>query len=164
MIPTDLIVKISIVLSVVAAVTGSVWYVSNLQAKLAQSQENVHKLEDGIKDQKILMQQMRQDISKIQSINDELRKSSEKYRSEVEALSRKFSQDAQGQSRDFGLLAREKPELIERLVNRGSRNAARCLEIASGAPRTKEEIEAKTSSEINKECPAIANPNYRAPQ
>lgn len=164
MIPTDLIVKITAVLAIVAAIAGGVWYVSDLKSRLVQSQENVHKLEDGIKDQNMLMQQMRQDISKIQSINEDLRKSSEKYRTEVESLIRKFNQDAQGQSRDFGLLAREKPELIERLVNRGTKNAARCLEIATGSPRTKEEIEAKSSSEINKECPSIANPNYRAPQ
>jgi len=46
-------------------------------------------------------------------------------------------------------------------MNVATRNAMRCLEIASGAPRTQAELAAKNSSEINKECPALANPNYK---
>ena len=110
------------------------------------------------------MKQMTEDIAKIQDINRELAETTGRHRAEVDALTRKFSQDAKGQPRDFGQFAKERPELVERLVNRGTRNAMRCLEIASGAPRTSEEISAKSATEINKECPAIANPNYRAQQ
>ena len=110
------------------------------------------------------MKQMAEDIAKIQDINRELAEQTTKHRAEVDALSRKFSQDAKGQPRDFGQFAKEKPELVERLVNRGTKNAMRCLEIASGAPRTPEELAAKSATEINKECPTIANPNYKAPQ
>ena len=38
--------------------------------------------------------------------------------------------------------------------------AKRCVEIASGAPLTEAEINATKKSEINPECPALANPNY----
>ena len=110
------------------------------------------------------MKQMTEDIAAIQQINRDLSDIVGKHKAEVDALSKKFSQDAKGQPRDFGQFAKEKPELVERLVNRGTKNAMRCLEIASGAPRTEAEINAKTASEINKECPAIANPNYKAPQ
>lgn len=145
-------------------VAGGLWYVSNVKADLAIARENNKKLEDGIESQKLLLQQMREDIADIQKANKELNELANVQRAEVEALSNKFSQDARGQSRDFGQIAKEKPGLIERLVNRGTRNAMRCLEIASGAPHTKEELEAVTSSAINKECPSIANPNYRGPQ
>jgi len=37
----------------------------------------------------------------------------------------------------------------------------RCLEIASGSPLTDIERNAKLPSEINRECPNIANPNYK---
>ena len=153
---------VALIITVIIAAGG--WYMMNLKADLAISEENSKRLTEGIKDQQALMKQMTEDIAKIQDINRDLAEQTTKHRAEVDALSRKFSQDAKGQPRDFGQFAKERPELVERLVNRGTRNAMRCLEIASGAPHTQEELAAKSASEINKECPAIANPNYRAPQ
>ena len=157
-------IKAIVVLLIVAIVAAGGWYVMNLKADLAISEENSKRLQEGVREQQALMKQMAEDIAKIQDINRELAEQTTKHRAEVDALSRKFSQDAKGQPRDFGQFAKEKPELVERLVNRGTKNAMRCLEIASGAPRTSEEISAKSATEINKECPAIANPNYRAQQ
>jgi hypothetical protein len=153
---------VALIITVIIAAGG--WYMMNLKADLAISEENSKRLTEGIKDQQALMKQMTEDIAKIQDINRDLAEQTTKHRAEVDALSRKFSQDAKGQPRDFGQFAKERPELVERLVNRGTQNAMRCLEIASGAPRTPEELSAKSATEINKECPAIANPNYRAPQ
>ena len=62
--------------------------------------------------------------------------------------------------RDFGKIAIENTGAIERIINTGSVNAARCIEIASGAELTEQEINATKKSEINRECPSIANPNY----
>jgi hypothetical protein len=157
-------IKAIVALLIVAIVAAGGWYVMNLKADLAISEENSKRLQEGVREQQALMKQMAEDIAKIQDINRELAEQTTKHRAEVDALSRKFSQDAKGQPRDFGQFAKEKPELVERLVNRGTKNAMRCLEIASGAPRTQEEISAKSATEINKECPTIANPNYKAPQ
>ena len=41
--------------------------------------------------------------------------------------------------RDFGKVAKEKPKVIERIINKGSDNALRCLEIAMGAELTDKE-------------------------
>ena len=153
---------VALIITVIIAAGG--WYVMNLKADLAISEENSKRLQEGVREQQALMKQMAEDIAKIQDINRELAETTGRHRAEVDALTRKFSQDAKGQPRDFGQFAKERPELVERLVNRGTRNAMRCLEIASGAPHTQEELAAKSASEINKECPAIANPNYRAPQ
>ena len=49
---------------------------------------------------------------------------------------------------------------IERIINKGSTNAHRCVELASGAEHTEEELKATLKSQINPECPALANPNY----
>jgi len=62
--------------------------------------------------------------------------------------------------RDIGKLAIDRTKAIERIVNKGSANATRCIEIAMGSPLTDEEIKATKKSEINPECPSIANPNY----
>jgi hypothetical protein len=157
-------IKAIVALIIVAVVAGGLWYVSELKADLVMSENNNAKLQEGIREQQELLAQMQRDIGQIQEINKSLQDVAQKHRADVEALSKKFSQDARGNPRDFGQLAAEKPELVEKLINRGTRNAMRCLEIASGAPRTEQELSAKNASEINKECPAIANPNYRPAQ
>lgn len=158
------IIKSVTILIIVLMLTAGGWYVTNLKADLVMSENNNAKLQDGIREQQALLAQMQRDIGQIQEINRGLQETTQKHRADVEALTKKFSQDARGNPRDFGQLAAEKPDLVERLINRGTRNAMRCLEIASGAPRTEQELAAKNASEINKECPAIANPNYKAPQ
>jgi len=159
-----IIIRAVTILFVVAALVATGWYVTNLKADLVMSENNNAKLQEGIREQQELLAQMQRDIGQIQEINRSLQDTAQKHRADVEVLSKKFSQDARGNPRDFGQLAAEKPELVEKLINRGTRNAMRCLEIASGAPRTEQELAAKNASEINKECPAIANPNYKAPQ
>lgn len=157
-------IKAVVALLIVAMLIATGWYVTNLKADLVMSENNNAKLQEGIREQHELLAQMQRDIGQIQEMNKSLQETTQKHRADVEALTKKFSQDARGAPRDFGQLAAEKPDLVERLVNRGTRNAMRCLEIASGAPRTEQELAAKNASEINKECPAIANPNYKAPQ
>ena len=157
-------IKAIAALIIVAVVAGGLWYVSELKADLVVEKNNTERLKDGIRDQQALMDQMRRDVAQIQQINRDLQDAAARYRADVDALREKFSQDARGNPRDFGQFAAEKPELVQGLVNRAVKNVMRCLEIASGAPRTPQELAAKNASEINKECPAIANPNYRATQ
>ena len=68
--------------------------------------------------------------------------------------------DINKKDRDIGKLAIEKSKVIERIINKASDKAARCMEIASGSPLTEEEKNATKKSEINTECPSLANPNY----
>ena len=63
-------------------------------------------------------------------------------------------------NRDVGKLAIAKTKSIERITNGASALATRCIEIASGSPLTEKEKNATKKSEINSECPSIANPNY----
>ena len=75
---------------------------------------------------------------------------------DLDDLDKRFNK----KNRDFGKLALEKTKVIERITNKGSDAAARWREIASGAELTEQEINATKKSEINRECPSIANPNY----
>jgi hypothetical protein len=80
---------------------------------------------------------------------------------ELQNLDDKFNKtNASGKKRDIGDLAVNRPESVERVINRASDNALRCVEIAMGAELTEEEINAVTPSAINSECPSLANPNY----
>lgn len=154
-------IRAVIALAILLIIVGVGWWITSMRADLATAQENTKKLTESVAQQQAVIDQQKQDIGQIQRANASLNNTIRRQSEDVQALQKKFSQDAQGNSRDFGLFASEKPELVERLVNRGTRNAYRCMELASGAPHTPEELAAKTSSEINKECPSIANPNYR---
>ena len=77
---------------------------------------------------------------------------------DLDDLDKRFNK----KNRDFGKLAIEKTKVIERIMNKGSVNAQRCIEIASGAELTEKEKNATKKSEINPECPSIANPSYIA--
>jgi len=155
-------IKIIAVLIIVLTMAAGLWYVTGLRADLAVSRANAEKLQQGIEQQQALMEQMRTDIAKIQVINNELNQEAARARDEIRDLTNRFNVNARGENRDFGALAAAKPAVIERAVNRGTVNAMRCLEIASGAPLTEAERNAKNSSEINRECPTLANPLYRA--
>ena len=148
------------VLGGILLVFAGFWYVSGLQSDLQQSQTNNERLRDSIEEQQQLVDQMQEDFSEIRRINSELREETQRQQQTISNLNERFNVDARGERRDFAAIAAERPGLVERLVNRGTRNAFRCLELASGAEHTEEELEATTSSEINQECPRIANPNY----
>jgi hypothetical protein len=150
-------VKPIIYLIIILILAGGFFHVTNLKADLAVSQANNAKLEQGIKDQHELMEKMRVDIEAIKKINDELNQQKEQLSKDKEALTTKFSK------RDFGALASEKPNVVERLVNRGTQNAIRCMELASGAPLNEQEKNAKTPTEANRECPSLINPAYSSP-
>lgn len=153
-------IKMIAILIIVLVVAGGLYYVTNLKAQLAISEANNAKLEESVQQQQELMEQMQNDIKQIQSINEELNEVNAKNQEQLKQLTDKFSVNAKGEKRDFGAIASAKPKLIEKLVNRGTKNVVRCLELLTGAPHTEKELNAKIKSETNGECPDIANPNY----
>lgn len=150
-------IKALVTLIVVAMIAGALWYISMMQANLAIAKENEKKLQDGIAEQSMLLDAMKKDIVQIQETNKQLQEQNEKQKKDVENLSKKFD------GKDFGALAAEKPALVERLVNRGTVNAMRCLEIASGSPLNEKEKNAKSPTEANRECPNLIDNDYTAP-
>jgi len=154
------VVKVVAYLGIVIIIAGGLWYAMNLKAELATSEANNKILENSISEQSQVIEQMRVDIAQIQRINEEVNAELGRQREEVKNLVNRFNVNARGESRDIGKIASKKPRAMQRLINRGTVNALRCLEIATGAERTEKEINAKKESEINRECPTLANPNY----
>jgi hypothetical protein len=146
---------------IVVIVAGGLWLISGLRADLAVSQENTRKMEQAVATQQALITKMQEDQQAINAINKELNDTIRNQDRDLDSLRDRFDRSADGSRRDFGSAAAEKPGSLERAVNRGTVNAMRCLEIASGAPLTQAEKNATKPSEINRECPALANPNYR---
>jgi len=151
------VIRMILIAVVVAMIAGGLWYVTNLKADLAISEANNKQLVEATREQMMLIEQMKQDVAAIQQANAELQAQTEKQRRDVETLNSKFSK------RDFGALAAEKPDVVQKLVNRGTKNALRCMELAAGAPLTEAEKAAKTPMEANRECPSLIDSDYTAP-
>ena len=154
-------IKAIVILIIVLTVAIGGYFLINLKADLAIAQENSRKLEEGVRQQNEAMAQMRADQQKIKELNNELNTTIKLQNKDMENLKDRFATSASGEKRDFGKTAAAKPASLERAVNRGTVNALRCLEIASGSPLTDAEKNATKPSEINRECPSLANPNYK---
>ena len=140
---------------------GGVAYVYKLKADNAILKENAIKLENAVSSQQAVIDQQKKDFDNILQANKDLNALKLTLTKELEALDNKFNKtNASGKKRDIGDLAVNRPESVERVINRASDNAVRCVEIAMGAELTEKEINATKKSEINSECPSIANPNY----
>ena len=140
---------------------GGVAYVYKLKADNAILKENAVKLEEAVTSQQAVIDQQKNDFENILKANKELNALKLTLQTELKALDDKFNKtNASGKKRDIGDLAVNRPESVERVINRASDNAVRCVEIAMGAELTEKEINATKKSQINSECPSIANPNY----
>ena len=154
-------IKIAMVLIMLAGAGGGFVYVKNIKADLATSEANNLKLEQSVASQKAVIEQQANDFKKILEINKDLEKTNKTLAAEFAALDKRFNKiNGRGEVRDLGDLAVKRSESVERVVNNATKKAMRCVEIAMGAELTEKEINATLKSEINSECPSIANPKY----
>ena len=145
-----------ITILLIAGIAGAGMYVMKLRADNATLKANQFKLETAIEDQTKLLEQQKQDFEAIMESNKKLNVLINTFKKDLQDLDKRFTK----KNRDIGKLAIDRTEAIERIINKGGKNAARCIELASGAEHTPEELKATLKSEINPECPALANPSY----
>jgi len=154
-------VKIFIAVLLMAGAGGAYLYVKGLKSDLAVSEANNLVLEQSITQQKAVIAQQKQDFDKIIKANEETQVLNQKLNNDLKTLDNKFNKtNASGKKRDMGDLAIARSGTIEKIINKASGNATRCVEIATGAPLTEKEENATKKSQINPECTSIANPNY----
>ena len=102
------------------------------------------------------IEQQKKDFETILETNKKLTTLSNNLQKELNDLDKRFTKG----NRDIGKIAIAKDKVIQRIINKASAAALRCVEISSGSPLTEKELNATKKSEINRECPSIANPNY----
>ena len=145
----------------VSSLAGAGLYVMKLRSDNAILKANQIKLEEAVSSQQAVIEQQKQDFESIMAANKTLQESRDILKAELQNLDDKFNKiNASGKKRDIGDLAVNRPSSVERVINKASDNALRCVEIAMGSPLTEKEINAVKPSEINAECPSLANPNY----
>jgi len=140
----------------ISALIGAGGYIFKLQKDNTILKANAVKLESAVSEQKTLIENQKKDFEEILDANKKMNELVSVLKKDLEDLDKRFNK----KNRDVGKLAIQKTESIERITNGASALATRCIEIASGSPLTEAEKNATKKSEINSECPSIANPNY----
>ena len=149
-------IKMVMTLVMVLGLAGAGVYVMKLKADNATLKANQVKLETAVAEQTKMLEQQKKDFNAIMESNKKLNVLINTFKKDLQDLDKRFTK----KNRDIGKLALQRTKSIERIVNGGGKNAARCIELASGAEHTEEELKATLKSKINPECPALANPNY----
>ena len=132
-------------LLILAGGAGGYAYVQKLQKDNAILKTNQVKLETAVSESNEVIEQQTKDLKKIRSTLSNLEEEKKKLQADRDSLSKKLGKH------DIGELAEKKPGLVEKIINKASDSAARCMEIASGSPLTDEELNGKP----NRECPSF---------
>ena len=149
-------IKMVITLIMIMGIAGGGMYVFKLRADNAILKANQVQLETAITEQNKVLEQQKADFEAIMESNKKLNVLIQTFKKDLNELDKRFNK----KKRDVGKLAIAKTKAVERIVNKGANNAKRCVELASGAEHTEAELKATKRSEINPECPALANPSY----
>ena len=146
--------KIKLILMVImlAGAGGGYLYVKKLQKDNAILKVNQIKLEPAVEDNNKVIEQQTADLKKIRSTLSELDEVNKKLQADKDNLSNRLNKH------DIGNLAENKPGLVEKIINKASDSAVRCMEIASGSPLTEEEL----NGSPNRECPSFWPSNTTA--
>jgi cell division protein FtsB len=136
-------------LLIVIMVMGGIgyWYYTDTQERMAILQENNAQLNIAVATNEETISSLQADYAAIQAENARINAEYAAIRRQNSILANKLA------DMDLGLLASQRPDSIERAVNRGTLNAGRCFEILSGSPLTEEERNATDGEDFNKECP-----------
>ena len=154
-------IKIAMIVVALATAGGGFLHYKTVKSDLETAKANNALLEQSVEGQKAVIEQQKQDFTAILAANETLQAQNRVLQQEFSALDERFNKiNGQGEVRDIGKLAGERSRSVERVINNASKKAMRCVEIAMGSPLTEDEINATKKSEINSECPSIANPNY----
>ena len=149
-------IKMIFAVILITGIAGAGMYVMKLRSDNAILKANQIKLETAVAEQTKVLEQQKKDFTAIMESNKKLNVLINTFKKDLQDLDKRFTK----KNRDIGKLALERTTSVERVINSGGKNAARCIELASGAEHTEEELKATLKSEINPECPALANPNY----
>ena len=138
-------IKLLMILIMLAGAGGGYLYVKKLQKDNAILKVNQIKLETAVEDNNKVIEQQTADLKKIRSTLEVIEETNKKLQEDKDKLSNRLSKH------DIGNLAENKPGLVEKIINKASDSAVRCMEIASGSPLTEEEL----NGSPNRECPSF---------
>ena len=125
--------KLFLGMAVLSAIGGGIAYIKILQLQLQVAEENQAKLEGVVQGQKDVFDKQTQDIKLMRDLNDKVQTQFQLAQQEKNDLQKRFNQSANGDPRDIGNLAIQKPTLVQSAINNTTKFALRCNEIVTGA-------------------------------
>ena len=147
--------KYLLLAGVLAAVGFGLWkYYTYTQETIRVYAENAARAEMAQAETQAALEKTLQDLEKVQQQYEEVTNKFDSAKKRVDGLQNKLKEH------DLDYLAEKRPGWVEKIVDKGSDDMLRCLEIISGSPLTEEELNAKVKSKANTQCPDLANPNY----
>ena len=138
-------IRLALILIILTSAGGGYWYVQKLQKDNAILKSNQVKLETAVAESNQVIEQQSKDLKKIRSTLKEVEELNDRLQADKDSLNKRLGKH------DIGNLAENKPGLVEKIINKASDSAARCVEIASGSPLTEEEL----NGAPNRECPSF---------
>ena len=138
-------IRLALILIILASAGGGYWYVQKLQKDNAILKSNQVKLETAVAESNQVIEQQSKDLKKIRSTLKEVEELNDRLQADKDSLNKRLGKH------DIGNLAENKPGLVEKIINKASDSAARCVAIASGSPLTEEEL----NGTPNRECPSF---------
>ena len=138
-------IKIILALVLLAGAGGGYLYVNKLQKDNAILKSNQVKLETAVAESNQVIEQQSKDLKKIRTTLKLVEELNDRLQADKDSLNKRLGKH------DIGNLAENKPGLVEKIINKASDSAARCVEIASGSPLTEEEL----NGTPNRECPSF---------
>ena len=147
--------KYLIIAGVLGAVGFGLWkYYTYTQETIRVYAENAARAEMAQAETQAALEQTIKDLEKVQEKYNQVSADFNSAKKRVDGLQDKLKEH------DLPFLAEQKPGLVEKILDKASKDMLRCLEIISGNPLTEEELNVTTKSKANTQCPDIANPNY----
>jgi cell division protein FtsB len=127
-----------ILVTLLTAVSGvGYWYYDKTETRIATLRDNNTKLESAVELNEQAISDLQSSYADAQRQMELLNQENIRIRRNNDRLVEKFGDS------DIATAAAARPELIERLINRGTDNAFRCLELLSGAELTERERNAE---------------------
>ncbi len=150
-------IKMLLILTVVIGAVGfGVWkYYQYTQEQIRIYAVNAATAELAQQQVEAAVESLKRDMVEIQAQFTKVTSQFEVAQGRVDALENKLSEH------EIGNLAQKKPKLIEKIVDKGTKDVLRCYEILTGSPLTEDEIAVTKKSKANTTCSDVANPNYR---
>ena len=147
--------KYLIIAGVLGAVGFGLWkYYTYTQETIRVYAENAARAEMAQAETQAALEQTIKDLEKVQEKYNQVSADFNSAKKRVDGLQDKLKEH------DLPFLAEQKPGLVEKILDKGSKDMLRCLEIISGSPLTEEELNVTTKSKAKTQCPDLANPNY----
>jgi predicted nuclease with TOPRIM domain len=144
--------KLIIAVISVSLLAAGFFYVKSLRSDLHAAQVEQQRMLDVIKNQEAALAAIKNDVAKMNQVQSELFDKMNEIERAGDDLEKRFNESSSGKERDFGAISNDKPELVEKIVNRATRDALRCNEILTGSPLTSDEASGKVKNTI---CPGL---------